>query len=369
MNVEQVFLNAAKTGDQETFFEILYDLSIDIDPNHADKYGRTALILAAREGHAAIVDMTLAHFRFDPNCADGQGNTALILAAENGHSDIVSALLADARIDPNHIAEDGSDEDGFTALMYAARRGQIAVVRTLLADARVKPDHAVEHGSTALMYAAVEGEEGVVRALLADYRVDPNHVSEDGSTALTTAARVESADTCFTLLADPRINPNHADDEGMTALLYVIGGVEPEVVRALITDKRIDLSHADQAKKGIIKAIEYRDDKALRLLLKCSGQRPSVDEIAHLSERHRDFYERIFARLLSRARFRGVARVIVNLKRMRLRIAQAIYAPGGTGHAVAAASFASSATRFTKRNLEENCEFNKSSSKKPRVVR
>ena len=37
MTIEDDFLNAARTGCQETCLEILYDLSIDIDPNHADK--------------------------------------------------------------------------------------------------------------------------------------------------------------------------------------------------------------------------------------------------------------------------------------------------------------------------------------------
>ena len=68
MSREQEFLNAARTGDQETFFNILNDQSININPDHTDKYGRTALILAT----------------------------------ENGQSDINRALIADPRIDLSH---------------------------------------------------------------------------------------------------------------------------------------------------------------------------------------------------------------------------------------------------------------------------
>ena len=206
MSREQEFLNAVRTGDQETFLKILNDQSTDIDPNHADQEGNTALILAAREGHAAIVDMLLTDSSVGPGHANGNGNTALILAAGNGHSDIVCAL---------------------------------------------------------------------------------------------------------------------------------------------IDDPRIDLSCADQEKKAIIAATKNEHDKALRLLLKSSGQRLSVDDIANLTDRDQAFYKLMLTRtrLLCRARFRGIVRLMIYFRRMRLRAAEAVYAPGGTGYAVAADSFASAAAR------------------------
>ena len=79
------------------------------------------------------------------------------------------------------------------------------------------------------------------------------------------------------------------------------------------------------------------------MLLKSSGQRLSVDEIANLTGSGRDFYKRILTRLLWRASFRGIIRAIIVFRNMRLRAAEAIYAPGGTGYAVAADSFASAA--------------------------
>ena len=39
------------------------------------------------------------------------------------------------------------------------------------------------------------------------------------------------------------------------------------------------------------------------------------------------------------ARFKGLTRLMVAFRRMRLRAAQAVYAPGGAGFAAAAASF------------------------------
>ena len=40
-----------------------------------------------------------------------------------------------------------------------------------------------------------------------------------------------------------------------------------------------------------------------------------------------------------RARFRGLVRAALAFRRLRLRAAEAVYAPGGTGFAAAAASF------------------------------
>jgi ankyrin repeat protein len=306
MTIEQDFLNAARTGDQETFLNILNDQSININPNHADEDGYTALIWAAENGHGDIVSALLADERVDPNCND-QGATALNTAAYEGHSDILRELLADERIDPN------CNDEGNSALIMTTLIGRIYIVCSLLADTRINPNHADGNGVTALILAASEGHTDIARVLLADQRVDPNHAAEDGATALVDAAREGRAD----------------------------------IVDILLNNTRIDLSHADQAKKAIVEAAKNKHGEVLGLLLKFSGQRLSDDEIANLTGSDRNFYKRILTRtrLLCRARFRGIVRAIMVFRRMRLRAAEAIYAPGGTGYAVAADSFATAASQ------------------------
>ena len=92
-----------------------------------------------------------------------------------------------------------------------------------------------------------------------------------------------------------------------------------------------------------MKASEYRHDKTLRLLLEFSGQRLNDDEIAMLEDSDQDFYKRMLNRTLWRARFRGIVRLMVIFRHMRLRAAEAVDAPGGSGYAVAADRFASAA--------------------------
>jgi len=155
------------------------------------------------------------------------------------------------------------------------------------------------------------------------------------------AAKTGDQETFIRILNDQsiKIEPNHADEEGNTALIIAARYGHSNIVCALIDDPRIDLSCADQAKKAIIAATKNEHDKALRLLLEFSGQRLSDDEIANLTGSDRGFYKRILTRLLWRTRFRGIVRLMIYFRRMRLRAAEAVYAPGGTGFDAAAERF------------------------------
>ena len=77
MPIELDFLNAARTGDQENFLNIPNDQSININPNHADEQGYTALIWATPKDHSDIIRALLFHGRVDPDHADEDGETAL----------------------------------------------------------------------------------------------------------------------------------------------------------------------------------------------------------------------------------------------------------------------------------------------------
>jgi hypothetical protein len=58
-----------------------------------DRYGQTALMLAATHGRAAVVDVLLAHGA-DPDATAKYGLSALMLAIVNRHAGIASALVA-----------------------------------------------------------------------------------------------------------------------------------------------------------------------------------------------------------------------------------------------------------------------------------
>lgn len=68
----------------------LLDAGADI--NHRDRYGRTALIRASREGYGEIVDLLLQKGA-QVNLADAYGDTPLTEAAISGWYEIVETLL------------------------------------------------------------------------------------------------------------------------------------------------------------------------------------------------------------------------------------------------------------------------------------
>ena len=96
------------------------------DPNSPLPGGETPLMTAARTGRLAAVKALLAHGALPDGKDDRRGQTALMWAAAEGHADVVQALIdagADFRL---RLAS------GFTPLLFAAREGRGSVVRVLL---------------------------------------------------------------------------------------------------------------------------------------------------------------------------------------------------------------------------------------------
>ena len=93
--------------------------------NQADKHGRTALILAASEGHLAIIDI-LVEKGADLVCADKDGLSALSWACLKGHFNAALALINNGA-DVNH-----TDNSGRTPLDLATFYGDLKLVQHLL---------------------------------------------------------------------------------------------------------------------------------------------------------------------------------------------------------------------------------------------
>ena len=86
-----VFIGAAGSGDMQTMLEML-EQGVDINV-HASFGGPTALIVAARFGHVAIVEALLAHGA-DVNAEDNYGQTALYFAKKNSKTRVIELLEA-----------------------------------------------------------------------------------------------------------------------------------------------------------------------------------------------------------------------------------------------------------------------------------
>ena len=118
----------------------------------------------------------------DVHAADDEQRTALMLAAFNGHTMVVDALLrAGARVEDR-------DAMGRTPLMFASTGDFLPSVKLLVENgSEVNATDADEHWS-ALMFAAGEGQDAVVRYLL-EHKADPTLRDVDGDTAASFAAQ------------------------------------------------------------------------------------------------------------------------------------------------------------------------------------
>lgn len=181
--------------------------------NATDSLGRTAIQIAAQNGHIEIIKVMLADSRI---CKDG----ALHAAAAWGRSEMVNAILADPCCDSQAI---NSLWDGRTVLHEALRHEHIVIVETLLQEARFTSlNNTTESGGTALHIAAMHGDINVVVALLTEERfTEVNAVDARGHTALhrVAASTGDYSMTAKAILDSGRFTMREAKDlRKMTAL-------------------------------------------------------------------------------------------------------------------------------------------------------
>lgn len=103
------------------------------DPNMQNKYGDTALMLAACCNDIEKLKILLADHRVDANIQDKNGNTALMRAVSCDSIEALKRLLEDHRVDSNI-----QDKDGNTAIMIAAHYNRIEALKILFAHNKVK---------------------------------------------------------------------------------------------------------------------------------------------------------------------------------------------------------------------------------------
>lgn len=145
---EEAFITAARKGNIDSVNKYLED---GVNVNTQDDTGSTALILAASNGHDAVVRRLLDEDTINVNLRDNQINgTALFWAALAGHNDIVRKLIRVGDANMNR-----TDMYGNTPLMMAAHAGYSDVVKTFI-DSGVDLDRTNKNGETAFDVASTE---------------------------------------------------------------------------------------------------------------------------------------------------------------------------------------------------------------------
>lgn len=153
---------AFRLAAAESHFECVQTLlRYHCDPNSRDADSRTTLYILALENKYKIVKFLLENAKgIDVNLADNEGRSALHVAAWQGHSEMVRLLIQTGGADVN-----ANDLEARSPLHSCAWQGNHEVMEVLLQFGAM-PDHACKQGATALGISAQEGHEPCVAVLL-----------------------------------------------------------------------------------------------------------------------------------------------------------------------------------------------------------
>jgi ankyrin repeat protein len=208
------FVRSAERGDTKALL-LFFEAGIDVNALNSDGY--TALMAAAKNGQADVVQKLLEQ-KAKVDLQGYSGLTALMLAAENNQLSIVKTLLS-RNADPNL-----QDNNGWTALMKAVFRGNTACVVTLA-------DRSRQEINRGLLVAALMGHKETAKALL-DLGAEIDSRAEDGRTPLMLAASKGNADLVSFLLHEGA-DPSLADKSGETAAALALAKGRREVAALL----------------------------------------------------------------------------------------------------------------------------------------
>ena len=168
--------------DNDRVGQVKEMLAHGMDPDTVNAAGEPALVVAARAGNAATVDLLLGA-KANVNARSKFGDTAIMAAALSGQLAVVRTLRT------RGAELDGA---GWTALIYAATGGHDAIVTYLLGEgARINAQS--PNGTTALMMAVREGRMSTAELLMAK-GADVNVRNQNGASALDWALRNNDKD-------------------------------------------------------------------------------------------------------------------------------------------------------------------------------
>lgn len=244
--------------------EGLGTLSIGLDPDTRDRWGRTSISLAAERCHAAVIEIVLRHGA-NSHITDFWRAAPLLYAARGGYTAIAELLIhQDADVNASGTLRDADH----TPLTLAATHGYGDIARLLLAQEGIQlwanPGHWQNERETPLWLAVQEGHSDVVEMLLSHQGVDQG-IESWGNTLLYVAAEYGHKDI-VQLLLNISFDVNSQGQYGRTPLLLAAHKRQEGVVAVLLSQAGVMVNLADESGlTPVLDAVCTRQAWTLRL--------------------------------------------------------------------------------------------------------
>ncbi|XP_060583640.1 ankyrin-3-like [Ruditapes philippinarum] len=163
----------AVVKDNQSILRVLKE--VGVDPNMKDKYGRTALYLAAVYGKTALVQLLLDVA--DPNVFEKNGYTPLNAAVYKDDLEIVQLLSNRQQVIVNL-----PDKRGYTPLHLACKTANYDIIVELLKMRQVDVRMMTKKGETVLhiLKASTRRTKNLSKCLEAIQQTDPYFVEQSG---------------------------------------------------------------------------------------------------------------------------------------------------------------------------------------------
>ncbi|PJD91612.1 MAG: hypothetical protein CK424_06185 [Legionella sp.] len=130
MSHSKLSLCQAALGADLDLIQFLVDYGVNL--NQKNKQNETPLFIAAKYGHAPVVDYLVSHVAVDVNTVDATGYTPYTIATYCGHLDCMKSLKKRDDLNHNYVTV-----SGVTPVWLAVFNGRRDVLAYLLADPSV----------------------------------------------------------------------------------------------------------------------------------------------------------------------------------------------------------------------------------------
>ena len=256
-----IMLASKGTGDCET---VKWLIEQDIDVNHCDEEGFTAVHYAAQKGNLDLLKLIKAS---GANIhAQTKNGFSSIMSASRGTGDSGTVKwLIEQDIDVNHC-----DKKGFTAVHNAAQKGNLDVLKLLKASGANIHAQTMS-GDNSIMLASIgTGDCDTVRWLI-EQGVDVNHCNKEGCTAIHKAAQNSKLDVLKLLKARGASIHAQSSKDGCNSIMSVLRGTgDYDTVRWLI-EQGVEVNDCDRKGFTAVHKAAKKSNLHVLKLLKTSG--------------------------------------------------------------------------------------------------